>query len=509
MKRLIKILFSRYAVCALIILAELLGVLLVTLELSSYSIYLFILALAVDVLILFSVICLDENPEYKLTWLAVVLLLPIFGGLLYLIFYKRRMSKREAHLSLLIKERLSPESEDDTALAALGAASPYAAGKAMAILAEDPLAALYRGTEAEYFSSGESLFSSMLRDIAGAKRYIFLEYFIVAEGEMWRELLGALCAARARGVEVRLLYDDVGCIGTLPRTTGAELNSLGITHAVFGRVTPSVSAVHNNRDHRKICVIDGSVAYTGGVNIGDEYINRRVRFGHWRDGGIRLSGGAVEGLLRLFLAMWALATGRCEGAEPYLAGEGPVGDGGFYLPFGSGPYPMYKRQVGKRAIIDIVNQAREYVYVSTPYLVIDYDLTEALCGAARRGVDVRIITPAKADKRAVKVMTKSAYPYLISAGISIYEYTPGFIHEKLLVADDEYALVGTINLDYRSLVHHFEDAVWIYGSPVVVSAREEYMKTLSVSHKMTESEARLKPRERIVRALVRLFSPLL
>ena len=298
---------------------------------------------------------------------------------------------------------------------------------------------------------------------------------------------------------------------TLPAHYDRRLNSEGISCIRFAPVSPRIQAAHNNRDHRKILIVDGRVAYTGGINIADEYINKASRFGHWKDGGIRITGNAVMGFLKLFLSAWDFAAGKESFSEKYLENSeiSYTGDGGYYIPFGSGPAPIYPRPVGKNVLLNIINQAKRYVYITTPYLIIDYDLTESLCNAACRGVDVRIITPAVADKRLVKVMTKSAYPYLIKHGVKIYEYTPGFIHEKIVVSDDEYAIVGTINLDYRSLVHHFEDAVWIYNSPTVLRIREEFMNTLSLSEKKGERDVRPTLFEWIVRNLIRIFAPLL
>ena len=507
MKRIVRFFLSKYFIFAFIILLELLLPTLILVGLWQRSVYFSVILAAADLLVLFSLICLDANPEYKLSWLGAVFLLPLFGAVLYLIFYRRRLTRREARLVDSLFASLAPDTADE-ALRALSLRDPLAAGKALAILDTDPLASVLSGTASRYFDSGEAMLRAMLADLCRAERFIFLEYFIVEDGVMWRSIFDALKQRAALGVEVRLLYDDVGCMGRMDKGTQRELRASGIRLAVFGRIVPSASSVHNNRDHRKICVIDGRVAYTGSINIADEYIGRDGRLGTWRDGGVRVEGAAASGFVRLFLFSFGLATGRVESIGDYPSPPCDMGEGGYYIPLGSGPYPLYKRQVGKRAIIDIVNQARRYVYMSTPYLIIDYDLTEALVGAVRRGVDVRITTPGAADKPTVKIMTKSSYPYLVGSGVKIYEYS-GFIHEKLVVSDDEYALVGTINLDYRSLVHHYEDAVWIYGSNTVISIREGYMKTLSVSRKMGKNEAKLNFSERLVRGAVRLFAPLL
>jgi cardiolipin synthase len=400
---------------------------------------------------------------------------------------------------------LSKSAED---VKALSESSPRAAGKARAIVTDDPLGVIYRGTAAKYFPSGEEYFESLISDIKRAEKYIFLEYFIIEEGELWDEIHSVLVKKAGEGVEIRLLFDDVGCMKTLPRTFDAALFAEGISARRFARVSARLSSVHHNRDHRKIAIIDGKIGYTGGVNIADEYVNKKMRFGHWKDGGIRLSGDAVIGLLRLFLMAWDLTVGRVSDYEGLLAPCGGKSDGGYYLPFGSGPAPIYKRPVAKNLILNIVNQAERFVYITTPYLIIDYDLTEALCNAAKRGVDVKIVTPAIPDKRLVWIMTRSSYSYLIRGGVGIYEYD-GFIHEKLIVSDGEYAIIGTVNLDYRSLAHHFECGVWSYLSPLCDTAHAEFLKTLEKSKRITEADARPTLAQRLFKIFIRIFAPLM
>jgi len=421
------------------------------------------------------------------------------------------MSRSEAKLIRGIFDMLKGQGADDENLIALSQENRLAAGKVYALMNDYAPAELYRGTSSTFFPTGEKFFSSLIADLESAQRYIFLEYFIVDEGNLWDRIHEILKRKAEQGVEIRLLYDDIGCAKTLPPRYEKQLRKEGIKAARFNRVTPHVSAIHHNRDHRKISVIDGRVGYTGGVNIADEYVNEIVRFGYWKDGGIRLSGLAVKGLIKLFLSSWDYTCRTVSDYEEYLSSvkEDIDADEGYYLPFGSGPAPAYKRPVGKNAFLNLINQAERYVYITTPYLIIDYDLTEALSNAALRGVDVRIITPGLADKKIVKVMTKSSYPHLIDAGVKIYEYKPGFIHEKTFVCDDSYAVISTINFDYRSLVHHFECGVWIYKSPTVTEARDEFLLTLNESEKMDKRKSRLTPNEWIFKNIIRIFAPLL
>ena len=504
-------LFSRYAISAIMIVLEV--ALMVYLFLSaSKSIYVVIaISLMVSLVAFVSVINRDTNPEYKISWLAIILILPPFGAIIYILFYQRRMSRRETRLIRGVISEMKGHGVLDKDYVSLLGESASAAGKARAIMSDDAMADVYRGTSSRFFPSGEEYFDSLIDDLASAEKYIFLEYFIIDSGELWDKVHTILREKAAAGLDVRLLYDDIGCMKTLPSHYELLLRHEKIKTYRFAKVNPRVSSVHHNRDHRKICIVDGRVGYTGGVNIADEYINKKTRFGHWKDGGIRLEGDAVSGLLKLFLGSWDFTSKTISDYEALISAVkiSEHADGGYYIPFGSGPAPIYKRPVGKNVFLNIINQAERYVYITTPYLIIDYDLTESLRNAALRGVDVRIVTPGVADKKIVKTMTKSAYPYLMEAGVKIYEYTPGFMHEKTLVADDEYAVIGTINFDYRSLMHHFENAVWMYKTETVAVAKEEFVSTLELSSEVDAALSRLTPLEWIFKNGIRLFAPLL
>ena len=502
--------FSRYSVSLLMIILEITLLLFLFLKAVEFSYIVFIVATAVNLMIVVAIVNSDSNPEYKISWITVTILLPFFGALLFLIFSKRRMTGREIALGYEIYEKMKAAEEAEEAFSELGRVDSRGAGQALSIMRGDVLAKVYKNTEARYFSSGEAMYESILVDVKAAREYVFLEYFIIEDGVMCRSIFEALAKKTRCGVEVRVLYDDIGCMGRLTYGDIRELEAAGIKCAAFSRINPSLSTVHNNRDHRKICVIDGRVAYTGGINISDEYINERSRFGHWKDGGVRLFGDAARGFVKLYLQNWNFNIGACEDFSVYLkeTAHSATGDG-YFLPFGSGPAPIYPFSVGKRAFLNMINQAERYLYVTTPYLIIDFDLTEALCGAAVRGVDVRIVTPAIPDKKMVKIMTKSAYPYLIDAGVRIYEYTPGFIHGKLMVCDDLYTIIGSINLDFRSLAHHFESAVWACSPTLAEEARDDFMQTVSKSAAMNERASRLTPLEWIAKNLIRFIAPLL
>ena len=511
MRKLCRVLFSRYTLCALIILLEVLLTVFIVVSGATSFIIVSVVSAVASLVAFFSILLKDTTPEYKITWIVLILMLPPFGALIYALFYQRKMSRREALLVRGAMRELQAHGMPERELSDIACDSYAAAGKARAIINDDPLAMIYRNTSSRYFSSGEELFEALLCDISGAKKYIFLEYFIIEDGALWGRIHSVLVEKARAGVDVRLLYDDVGCMKTLPAYYELELRKEGIRAYRFARVNPKVSAVHHNRDHRKICIVDGKCAYTGGVNIADEYTNEKTRFGYWKDGGVRVEGEAVIGFLKLFLSNFDFTSRTISDYHAILSEVKPADepDGGFYLPFGSGPAPIYRRPAGKNAFLNLINQAQRYVNITTPYLIIDYELTEALRCAALRGVEVEIITPGIPDKKLVNVMTRSAYPFLIETGVRIYEYTPGFIHEKTVVVDDLFAVIGTINFDYRSLVHHFENAVWMYKTPTVAAAREDFLKTRECSRIMDGRRARLTFFERTLRAVIKLFAPLL
>ncbi|MDE5592792.1 MAG: cardiolipin synthase, partial [Clostridiales bacterium] len=312
----------------------------------------------------------------------------------------------------------------------------------------------------------------------------------------------------ASGVEVRVVYDDIGCMMTLPGSYYKQLRKMGIKAVPFSRLRGQANNEFNNRSHRKITVIDGKVGYTGGVNIADEYINRIQKFGHWKDVGLRLQGEAVNELTRLFLIDYGISDKHADdNFADYFRYEQCEQDG-YCIPFGDGPKPVYDRHVAKSVILNMLNQAKRYVYITTPYLIIDSELIEALENAAIRGIDVRIITPHIPDKKLVFLMTRSHYNRLMTAGVKIYEYESGFVHAKTYISDDETAMVGTVNMDYRSLVHHFENGVWIYKHSVIGDIKNDFLATLDKSIQFELGMIKENMFQRFIRAMAKVFSPL-
>ena len=447
-------------------------------------------------------------PESKVTWLLFAVV-PVFGFLLYLMIGERRLSKKEIQQLEKMDSMKFREDNSYDLRVELKQENKSAFGIVKSLLSMDHNADVYDGTASQYFSLGEEMFEAMLDDLRSAKKFIFLEFYIIDPGVMWNRILEILVDKVQQGVEVKLLYDDIGCMATLPGDYTKRLRKMGIDAHKFNKVIPRMTVAYNNRDHRKILVVDGQVGYTGGINLADEYINHIVRFGHWKDGGVRLEGRAVKALTRLFLMNWYINRGEITDFDRYHFDSQRVEGKGLYIPYGSGPKPIYKEQVGKAVYQNIINQAIDYVYITTPYLIIDYDLTEDIKNAAMRGVDVRIVTPFIPDKKLIQIVTRGAYPDLLEAGVKIYEYTPGFIHSKNVVSDDELAVVGTINFDYRSLVHHYENAVLMYQTESIADIKQDFEDLFDVSKEISLETLQNSWYQRLLKEIMQLFAPLL
>lgn len=447
-------------------------------------------------------------PESKVTWLLFAVV-PVFGFLLYLMIGERRLSKKEIQQLEKMDSMKFREDNSYDLRVELKQENKSAFGIVKSLLSMDHNADVYDGTASQYFPLGEEMFETMLDDLRSAKKFIFLEFYIIDPGVMWNRVLEILVDKVQQGVEVKLLYDDIGCMATLSGDYTKRLRKMGIDAHKFNKVIPRMTVAYNNRDHRKILVVDGQVGYTGGINLADEYINHIVRFGHWKDGGVRLEGRAVKALTRLFLMNWYINRGEITDFDRYHFDSQRVEGKGLYIPYGSGPKPIYKEQVGKAVYQNIINQAIDYVYITTPYLIIDYDLTEDIKNAAMRGVDVRIVTPFIPDKKLIQIVTRGAYPDLLEAGVRIYEYTPGFIHSKNVISDDELAVVGTINFDYRSLVHHYENAVLMYQTETIADIKQDFEDLFDVSKEISLETLQNSWYQRLLKEIMQLFAPLL
>ncbi len=497
----------RYIIAVLITLLEILAIIGIVVACCYYIPYFYIAAFITEVFCVIKIVASDDNPDYKVPWLLFVLILPIAGFMLYFLFYSRKLQEKFVRrLDELKKYRY--ERNQTKFLNELERENSHAAAQAK-MLCSISGASVFGNTRQTYYPLGEDMWQAMLSDLEKAEKFIFMEYFIIEEGRFWNSILDVLKRKAASGVTVRVLYDDIGCMSTLPGDYAKTLRSYGIEATPFSRMRGQADGEFNNRSHRKICVIDGKVGYTGGVNIADEYINEIVKFGHWKDTGIRLEGEAVWELTRLFLSDYGLNVKALPKDEYELYPTLDISEAGFVIPFGDGPSPIYEHRVGKSVIQNMLGGATRYMYMTTPYLIIDNDLCTSIESAAMRGVDVRIIVPHIPDKRMVFGMTRSFYHRLMKSGVKIYEYEPGFIHAKSYIADDEVAMIGTINLDYRSLVHHFENGVWMYRCDSIKDLKADIEATMAKSIEITPDMLKTGLLTRFIRSVVRIFAPML
>ncbi|MBQ8509490.1 MAG: cardiolipin synthase [Clostridia bacterium] len=497
----------RYIIAILITIFEVAAIIGIVIALCYYVPYFYLLAWLTEIACVVKIVSSDDNPDYKIPWLLFVLILPIAGFMLYFIFYSRKLQKRFIKRLNAMKDR-GYKKNDDALFEKMKEENSVACSQAK-MLCNISDAHLFTDTKQTYFPLGETMHAAMLNDLARAEKFIYMEYFIIEEGKFWNSILEILKEKAAAGVEVRVLYDDVGCMCTLPGDYHKILRSYGIQATPFSRLKGAADSEFNNRSHRKICVIDGKIGYTGGINLADEYINEIVKHGHWKDTAVRLEGEAVWELTKLFLTDYGINVWKLPEIRSDLYPNCSQTDSGYVIPFGDGPYPIYERNVGKSVIQNMLYGATKSVYMTTPYLIIDNDLCQDIENTALRGVDVKIIVPHIPDKKIVFGMTRSFYKRLMDAGVEIYEYEPGFIHAKSYVADDEIAMIGTINLDYRSLVHHFENGVWMYNCKAVGNLRADFDVTLAKSIRMTPDMLKTNIFQSAVRSVVRIFAPML
>lgn len=513
LNKIIKLLFNRIFYVAVAMVLQLVWLFLLVWELAAYSKY---ISLTITVISIFSVLWILNkriNPSYKLGWTMLIMAFPVFGLLLYLLFGQSRIADHmQTQYEKVRRESLPYLQADPEIYEKLEKEDPSAAVQSEYIcrLSAFPV---HTHTDAEYFQVGDDMFPVLVRELEQAEHYIYIEYFIINDGVMWRTILDILERKAAEGVDVRLIYDGFGCLTTLPHKYDRFLEEKGIKCRIFNPFRPVLNIIQNNRDHRKICVIDGKTGFTGGINLADEYINQKERFGHWKDTAVVLRGEAVWNMTIMFLHMWKVINGIEEPIEyekyfPHTYHPEEFSGNGFIQPFSD--TPLDGEVLGENIYLNIINRAKRYVYICTPYLIIDNEMMTALCLAAKGGVDVRIMTPGIPDKKMVFLLTQSYYEQLIEAGVKIYEYHPGFLHAKSFVCDDEVAVVGTINLDYRSLYLHFEDGVWIYKNKVIQDILYDFTETLDYCNPISIDFC--KNRNIFVRAfqsILRAFAPLL
>lgn len=452
--------------------------------------------------IVISLIKYSKNYSYTLPWIIIVLLFPVVGTLLYIIIGQNKKSSKilksivslenSSKKYLVQDEKIKKEFEDKSHLKYLYNFSGYP---------------ITKNNDVTYYPLGEDMFKDMLKELKKAKEYIFMEFFIISYGSMWSSILSILEEKVREGVDVRVIYDDAGCIATLNNNYYKELESKGIKCIAFNPLNPISGVIMNNRDHRKILVIDGLVGFTGGVNISDEYINVTHPYGHWKDTGVKIIGDAIWNLTVMFLTMWNATKKEDKDFKKYKREFKDLKENrGYVCPYGE--TPLDDEEVGKDIYLNIINRSNKYVYITTPYLIIDTDVINSLILAAKRGVDVRIIIPGIPDKKITYTLSESYIESLIKGGVKIYKYTPGFIHAKVFVSDDHIASVGTLNLDYRSLYLHFECGVYLEDVLCIKNIKRDLDATIAKSHMVTKKEARVGVIKNIWQTILRLFAPL-
>ena len=508
MKKIVFLLFHRSFTVGMSLLLQVLTIVFVVGQFSMYREVFYWGFIILSMLVTLWILSTPGEPAYKIAWMILILPFPIFGGVFYLMVGGTRVSTRTRDKMRSIAQKSIDTLYADFKAEDLVVLGEDAAGQAryMEQRADSPA---YTNTDVEYYGLGELAFKSMLEELKKAEKYIFLEYFIIQPGEMWDEMLAILTEKAAKGVEVRVLYDDIGCMFTLPRNYPEQMAERGIQCQVFNRFIPVMSLRLNNRDHRKIMVIDGKIGFTGGMNLADEYINRREKHGHWKDSALMLAGDGVWSMAVTFLSMWGYASDWKEDFEQFRPAPTEARPWtGYVQPYND--TPLDDETVSQTVYLNMIGRARKYIYITTPYLIIDVATNTALCNAAKSGVDVRIITPNIPDKRCVQEVTRAHYPPLQRAGVKIYEYTPGFIHAKNFVVDGKYATVGTVNMDYRSLFLHFENGVWLCEAPCIHDIVEDFKEAVSVCLEISpRRERRLSVFGRIYRSILRIFAPLM
>ena len=508
-KGLLSLVFSRFSIIAILILLQVFIYVFIYGWLSYYLPFFSVFMVIFTVVMIFYLFNNSMDYSAKLTWMLVIAVFQIPGAI-FLLFTQtnvgyRKIAKRE---NALIRHTRSAIPQSQKVLDELEK-DGSGTDDLVRYLNRSGCFPVYDNTEVTYFSIGEDKFDAMLKELAAAEKFIFMEYFIVEEGYMWGKILEILVEKAAQGVEVRMMYDGMCEMSTIPPDYFKLLQEKGIKAKAFSPIKPLLSSHYNYRDHRKILVIDGEVAFNGGVNLADEYINRIERFGHWKDTAVMLKGDAVKSFTLMFLQMWNI-TEKDAQFDQWLVDnqKAPEHPSGYVIPYGDSP--LDSKKVGAAVYTDIINRANDYVHIMTPYLILDGELEGAIKYAAERGVEVRIILPGIPDKKTAYALAKSHYRRLISSGVEIYEYTPGFVHAKVFVSDGWKATVGTINLDYRSLYHHFECATYLYKTDCIPAIEADFQDTLTKCRKVTfKSIKEEKLSYKIMGALLKLIAPLM
>lgn len=514
-KKLFRLIFGRTAIVALLLIIQIFILVACVAFLREYFVYIYGTFTLLSVAVVIYIINERENPMFKLAWMIPVLLIPVFGALLYLFVQLQIGTKVIAYRLKVLEGKAIPFLTQDVRIMEQLTEMNKQAANLAHYMNHSSGFPTYGNTSVKYFSVGEEKFAEMKKQIALAEKFIFLEYFIIDEGIMWNTILDMLVKKVKEGVEVRVMYDGTCSIALLPYKYPKKLERLGIRCKMFSPIKPALSTYQNNRDHRKILVIDGHTAFTGGINLADEYINEKKMFGHWKDTAIMINGDGVKSFTSMFLTMWNVDCMVEEKYENYIQPASISGNtigecfsDGFVAPYGDSP--VDKENISEQIYMDIINTAKNYVHIMTPYLILDNEMMVTLEFAAKRGVEVIIMMPHIPDKWYAYFVARTYYPELIEAGVKIVEYTPGFVHAKVFVSDNEKAVVGTINLDYRSLYLHFECGAYLYHNSEILTIEKDFQQTLNKCQVITLEDCRkVNLFKKIVGRVFRLFAPLM
>ena len=489
-KKFFKMVFSRAGIFVILILVQMLIFLGIPYYLKEYATFIYSVMSLMEIIVLVYIINTEGNPAFKLSWILCVMAVPVVGTIFYIYVHLQLETRFVQNRLAALRMETEPYMDQDQKITDALWEGKSANAQLSYYLSHQLGFPTYRNTEAEYFPVGEAKFTSMIKELEKAEKFIFMEYFMVEEGIMWNTILEILKRKAAEGVEVRFMYDGMCAFDLLPDSYPKKLQKYGINCKMSNKIRPFVSTIQNNRDHRKICVIDGQVGYVGGVNLADEYINEKERFGHWKDTAVLLRGDAVQSLTMIFLQMWDVDMRGVEPYGKYLTKKADTLNEklGYVIPYADSPFDH--ENVGEEVYFHILNHAKKYVHIMTPYLILDNEMLTTLIRAAKSGIEVIIIMPHIPDKWYAFAVAKTYYKELIEGGVQIYEYTPGFVHAKIFVSDDDTATVGSINLDFRSLYLHFENGVFIYDNPEVQKVEEDFQNTLAKCHKVTVTEVR-------------------
>lgn len=514
--KIFKVLFSRMVLLGLLILLQLAAIVALIFILLTYNedatiLTIFYVTLVfLEILVALFVVNRDDKTDMKVPWILALLALPILGILCYVFFANHGLSPKQKKnmRSFINTTTRSRENPNNEWMNPVKKENPEFVGTFEYLKSACKIDG-YTGNSVKYFKVGEEFFPDLIESLKQAERFILMEFFIVSKGKEWDEIYEILKEKARNGVQVKVMYDDIGSASTFPRKILKDMRKNGIEAYRFNPFRPVLSGLFNNRDHRKICVIDHKVGYTGGCNLADEYANDIVRFGYWKDSMIKIEGPAIRNLILLFFELFDLNRGELSNYSFYLdEGKYEKKGNALVLPFGDGPKPYQDNYVGEQTFINLIQSAQRTIYISSPYLIPTDSLYNALKNAAMRGVKVRLLIPGIPDKKMVYLLAKHNAVKLVKCGVNVYTYTPGFNHEKCVIIDDKIAFIGTINLDYRSLVHHFECGAIIYDTDAIHDMTNSMVESFNKSEQLSP-KFKLNWFKRFFCNIINLFAPLL